>query len=90
LSGYLVTGGAGFIGSHTAEALLDRGHRVVALDNLDPYYDPELKRRNLAQALASDRFRFVEGDIRDADLVERLLREEGVAHVIHLAAKAGS
>jgi UDP-glucuronate 4-epimerase len=89
LSGYLVTGGAGFIGSHTAEALLDRGHRVVALDNLDPYYDPELKRRNLAQALASDRFRFVEGDIRDADLVERLLREEGVAHVIHLAAKAG-
>ena len=85
----LVTGAAGFIGSHVAEALLDRGDSVVCLDNLDPYYDTAIKRRNLENALESDAYRFVEGDIRDAELVADLLREHSVTHIIHLAAKAG-
>ena len=89
MSSYLVTGGAGFIGSHAAEAFLAEGHRVVSLDNLDPYYDLELKRRNLQQALEHEAYHFVEGDIRDARLVKILLREEAITHVVHLAAKAG-
>ncbi len=89
MSSYLVTGGAGFIGSHAAEAFLAEGHRVVSLDNLDPYYDLELKRRNLQQALEHEAYHFVEGDIRDARLVKSLLREEAITHVVHLAAKAG-
>ena len=85
----LVTGAAGFIGSHVAEALLDRGDSVVCLDNLDPYYDTAIKRRNIETALRSDAYRFVEGNIRDAELVADLLREHSVTHIIHLAAKAG-
>jgi len=89
LTNYLVTGAAGFIGSHVAEALLSRGDSVVCLDNLDPYYDTAIKRCNLENALKSDAYRFVEGDIRDAELLADLLREHSVTHIIHLAAKAG-
>ncbi len=86
---HLVTGGAGFIGSHVAEALLARGDRVVCLDNLDPFYDRALKERNLQAALTNERYRFVEGDIRNAALVDGLLGAEQVTHVVHLAARAG-
>lgn len=89
MNSYLVTGGAGFIGSHTTEALLAQGHHITALDNLDPYYDPAMKKRNLRRALNSDGYRFVEGDIRDSELVRRILSEERVTHIVHLAAKAG-
>lgn len=84
----LVTGGAGFIGSHVCEALLRRGDEVLALDNFDDFYDPKRKRRNLQEALASDRFRLVEGDIRDERVVETALTED-VDTVLHLAARAG-
>jgi UDP-glucuronate 4-epimerase len=88
----LVTGAAGFIGSHTAEALLRRGDSVVALDNLNDYYDPERKRRNLEEVRAASRspeqFTFVEGDIRDRALVQRLVAS-GFDSIIHLAAMAG-
>jgi UDP-glucuronate 4-epimerase len=82
----LVTGGAGFIGSHVCEALLARGDDVVVLDNFNDFYDPALKRRN-ASALA--RAKIVTGDIRDRDLVAALFREEKFDAVIHLAAMAG-
>jgi UDP-glucuronate 4-epimerase len=80
----LVTGAAGFIGSSVAGALLARGDRVRGIDNLDPFYDPALKRRNLAEA---GPFPCVEGDIRDAAAVREAL--DGCDAVIHLAAKAG-
>lgn len=89
----LVTGAAGFIGSHTAQRLLADGHTVVGLDNLNDYYDPKRKRANLAElpstAAAPDRFHFVEGDIRDRDLLARLFGEYAFAAVAHLAAMAG-
>ena len=86
---YLVTGGAGFIGSHLAEALLEAGQRVVTLDNFDAFYSPTIKRSNVELASRNPSYRLVEGDIRDADLLERLFGSEPFDAVIHLAARAG-
>ena len=83
----LVTGAAGFLGSHVAEALLRRGDRVRGIDDLDPYYDPAIKRRNLEEARAAGDLPLVEGDIRDAAAVAEALK--GCDAVVHLAAKAG-
>ncbi len=85
----LVTGAAGFIGSHLCEALLAAGQRVVGLDNFDPYYSPARKRRNLAAALQSEAFRLVEGDVRDQGLLARLFEEHQPEAVAHLAARPG-
>ncbi|WP_266367325.1 SDR family NAD(P)-dependent oxidoreductase [Tellurirhabdus rosea] len=85
----LLTGGAGFIGSHLAEKLLTEGHSVVCLDNLDAYYDPAIKRKNLAEARQNSRYTFVEGDIRDGALVGSLFAAYPFDAVIHLAARAG-
>ena len=88
----LVTGAAGFIGSHTTEALLARGHRVVGLDDLNPYYSPERKQWNLNAVHSTDQqgaFHFVRGDVRDRQLLERLFGEHGFDSVVHLAGMAG-
>jgi UDP-glucuronate 4-epimerase len=88
----LVTGAAGFIGSHTVEGLLARGDEVIGLDNLDPYYDVSQKRANLAEIQNSSearRFSFIEGDIRDQELLRRIFSQEKLDVVIHLAAMAG-
>ncbi len=85
----LVTGGAGFIGSHLCETLLERGHSVAAIDNFDPHYPRAAKQRNLRGLQFSNRFHFVEGDIQDRRLVRRLLRNHGVEAVVHLAARPG-
>jgi UDP-glucuronate 4-epimerase len=85
----LVTGGAGFIGSHLVERLLERGSSVVALDDFNDYYDPALKRANLGTARGSARFSLVEGDIRDAALVDRTVAEARPDIIVHLAARAG-
>jgi UDP-glucuronate 4-epimerase len=85
----VLTGGAGFIGSHFTERLLASGHEVLALDNFDPTYPREYKERNLEPALAHAGYRFVEGDIRDAGLVARLFEEWRPEALVHLAAKAG-
>lgn len=88
----LVTGGAGFIGSHLCERLVSRGHHVVAIDNFDPFYDESIKRRNLAQLSSEPRFSLVEADIRDPEAVERGIRAVGIDAadaIVHLAARAG-
>jgi UDP-glucuronate 4-epimerase len=89
--GVLVTGAAGFVGMHVAEALLARGETVVGVDNLNAYYDPALKRARLARLEDREGFRFVEADIADAVAMERLAAEvgESLAGVVHLAAQAG-
>jgi len=86
---FLVTGGAGFIGSHLVERLLQEGHRVICLDNFDDFYDPALKRRNLTDARKDSRFRLVEGDLRDEGILKRIFGEEKVEIVAHMAARAG-
>ncbi|HEX2091279.1 MAG TPA: SDR family NAD(P)-dependent oxidoreductase [Longimicrobiaceae bacterium] len=87
----LVTGGAGFIGSHVCDRLVARGDEVVALDSFDPFYDPAVKRRNLTALDRSRRFRLIEADIRDPVGVEAALDGIGgkVDAVVHLAARAG-
>jgi len=80
----LVTGGAGFIGSHLVPALIDRGDEVTVFDNFDPFYPERLKRRGL-----DGRARLVVGDIRDASALERAFREARPEIVVHLAALAG-
>jgi UDP-glucuronate 4-epimerase len=84
----LVTGGAGFIGSHVCEALLARGDRATLLDNFNDFYDPRLKRANAA-ALAARGARVVEGDVRDREAMARLFAEGRFDALIHLAAMAG-
>ncbi len=85
----LITGGAGFIGSHLASRLLADGHRVRALDNLDPYYDVANKRANVEalQHQGGERFEFVLGDVRDAGVCRHVVA--GATSVVHLAALAG-
>ena len=83
----LVTGAAGFIGSHVCEALLRRGERVRGLDNFDPFYDPALKRRNVEEVRRAGEFPVAEADVRDAEAVRAALA--GCDAVLHLAAKAG-
>ncbi len=83
---YLVTGCAGFIGSHLTEALLERGDEVVGVDAFTDYYERSLKERNLAVAREHDSFRLVEEDLADSELPPLL---EGVDGVFHLAAQPG-
>jgi UDP-glucuronate 4-epimerase len=85
----LVTGGAGFIGSHLVERLLAEGYGIVALDNFDSFYDPAIKRANTEQASADKNYRLVEGDIRDAGMLADLFAAETFDAVVHLAARAG-
>src|SRR4051794_39030299 len=86
----LVTGGAGFIGSHLCERLLNEGHAVWTIDDLNPIYDVAIKQRNLCdiQALAKP-FTFFQGDLTDADCLEELFSEVQFDQIIHLAARAG-
>ena len=87
---FLVTGGAGFIGSHVCERLLLAGHAVWAFDDLNDFYDPQVKRRNLReiQALAKP-FEFVYGDVTDRAALDELFARVRFDQVIHLAARAG-
>lgn len=85
----LLTGGAGFIGSHLSERLLARGHALVNLDNFNDYYDPAIKRRNVAPLLAHPAYTLCEGDILERDKLERLFQEHRFEVLIHLAARAG-
>lgn len=85
----LVTGAAGFIGSFTAQRLLDRGHEVLGLDNLNDYYDVSLKQARLERLRANRGFKFVHSDLADRAAIEALFASEKFARVVHLGAQAG-
>ncbi len=84
----LVTGAAGFIGSHLSERLLNDGWTVVGVDNFDDFYDPQIKRRNIKSCLKNKNFRLVEADIRDVAAMDKAVSDD-VEIVVHLAARAG-
>lgn len=88
-SSILITGGAGFIGSHLADRLLKSGHKIICIDNFDPFYPEGIKRKNIKSALMSQNFRLIEIDIRDVQKLEKCFSVNGIDLVIHLAAKAG-
>ena len=85
----LVTGAAGFIGSFTAHQLLDRGDRVVGMDNMNDYYDPTLKQARLARLQARGDFTFTQLDLCDVDGMKSMFAKNKFDRVIHLAAQAG-
>lgn len=86
---YLVTGAAGFIGNYVAEKLCSQGHDVIGLDNLNDYYDPNLKLARLTRIEHFDNFTFIKLDISDRDGIATLFANEKFDRVIHLAAQAG-
>jgi UDP-glucuronate 4-epimerase len=85
----LVTGGAGFIGSHLVDALLEEGDRVTVLDSFNDYYSPRIKRENVSKHLQSPHYKLIEGDIRDTLAVSRAFQLGPFDAVVHLAAMAG-
>ncbi len=86
---FLVTGGAGFIGSHLNEHLIKDTNSVVCLDNFDPFYDPKIKYENIKKIKCHPNFRLVEGDILDWKLLDQLFKGNKFDVVVHLAARAG-
>lgn len=85
----LVTGGAGFIGSHLCEKMLGRGYQVICLDNFSDFYSPKIKRDNITNASKQRNFTLVRGDILDNELLEGIFSKNQINKVIHLAAFAG-
>jgi UDP-glucuronate 4-epimerase len=85
----LVTGAAGFIGMHVALRLLERGDEVVGIDNLNDYYDVQLKQDRIALLLAHESFRFIKMDIADTETMSELFAQEKFERVVNLAAQAG-
>ncbi len=83
----LVTGAAGFIGSHLCERLLADGWMVIGVDNFDDFYDPQIKRQNISECLQNENFQLIEADIRDIAAMDDAIND--VEIIVHLAAKAG-
>ena len=86
---YLITGGAGFIGSSLADDLLEKNNRVVVIDNFCDFYDPQIKENNIKNALKKENYKLYRGDIRDKDLLNKIFNENNIDIVVHLAAMAG-
>jgi UDP-glucuronate 4-epimerase len=84
---YLITGGAGFIGSHLADRMVHEGHKITILDDFNDYYDPSIKFNNIANI--RDEIQLIQGDIRDESLIEKTFAENKFDQVFHIAARAG-
>jgi UDP-glucuronate 4-epimerase len=87
MASYLITGCAGFIGSHLSERLLKEGHQVVGIDNFDPFYKREIKEQNLKGLLGNSHFQFIEGDLKNSNIFDQIGIDLDI--IVHLAAKAG-
>lgn len=85
----LVTGGAGFIGSHVVDKLLSNGDSVIAIDDFNDFYDPQVKRQNIVDHMRHPNYILCEGDIRDNELLNSVFSKQKIDAVIHLAARAG-
>ncbi|MBW1673332.1 MAG: GDP-mannose 4,6-dehydratase, partial [Deltaproteobacteria bacterium] len=85
----LVTGAAGFIGFHTANALLEEGTRVIGIDNLNTYYDVSLKKARLAQLISHDNFTFYHENINNFDALKKIFSQNHIDKICNLAAQAG-
>lgn len=86
---YLITGGAGFIGSSLTERLLDNNNKIFVIDNFNDYYDVNLKEKNVQQFLANKNYKLYRGDICDRNLVKEIFRQNHIDVVVHIAARAG-
>ncbi len=86
---YLITGGAGFIGSSLADDLLKKNNKVVVIDNFCDFYNPQIKENNIKNALENENYKLYRGDIRDKELLNRIFSENNIDIVVHLAAMAG-
>ena len=86
---YLITGGAGFIGSSLADFLLDKGNKVVIVDNFCDFYNPEIKRENTKNNLSNENYKLYEVDICNVEDLEKVFSENKIDVIIHLAAMAG-
>jgi len=84
----VITGAAGFIGSHLTEHLLAKGHSITGIDNFDDFYNPDVKRDNIKTALQNDNFKIIQADIRNGEIMDTILAD-GADAVVHLAARAG-
>ncbi len=86
---YLITGGAGFIGSSLADDLLKEGNKVIVIDNFCDFYNPSIKENNIKEALNNPNYKLYRGDIRDKDILDKIFSENEIDVVVHLAAMAG-
>ena len=85
----LVTGGAGFIGSHLIKKLLNKGFSVVCIDNFNDYYDPQIKERNIKPFVNNPNFKLYREDIRNFEVLSKIFENERIDKIVHLAAMAG-
>lgn len=86
---YLVTGGAGFIGSSLSERLVKEGNKVVAIDNFCDFYNPKIKENNVKELIKNSNFKLYRNDIRDKEAIKKIFEENNIDIVMHLAAMAG-
>ena len=86
---YLITGGAGFIGSSLSERLIKEGNKVVTIDNFCDFYNPIIKENNVKELIKNPNFKLYRNDIRDRESVKRIFEENNIDIVMHLAAMAG-